>query len=236
MGFTGGGRALPHFDGLVNCIEDLFVTGKPGYPVERTLLTSGVLAFAFDSREQKKRVDTPNLSIRYRTPKSVFLQRSYSGTWNRTIRLWSVPKGVQLHEKLCVRRQSRWVRRSAFVGCRSSRACEQSCFNPLARLADRETDRSAAELCSACGRIVAHLGDRMGFTLWIDDGVAWAQGTHEYKPMGVAAILATDLFRHRDFNPARRFPAMPHGLHAGLFASVVDLNAWLKRRRRFHRP
>jgi hypothetical protein len=76
MGFTGGGRALPHFDGLVNCIEDLFVTGKPGYPVERTLLTSGVLAFAFDSREQKKRVDTPELSIRYRTPKNVFMQRS----------------------------------------------------------------------------------------------------------------------------------------------------------------
>jgi len=76
MGFTSGGRALPHFDGLVKCIEDLFVTGKPVYPVERTLLTTGVLAFAFDSREQKKRVDTPELSIRYRAPKDVFLQRS----------------------------------------------------------------------------------------------------------------------------------------------------------------
>ena len=76
MGFTSEGRALPHFDGLVKCIEDLFVTGKPGYPVERTLLTTGVLAFAFDSREQKKRVDTPELSIRYRSPRDVFLQHS----------------------------------------------------------------------------------------------------------------------------------------------------------------
>jgi hypothetical protein len=72
----------------------------------------------------------------------------------------------------------------------------------------------------------------MGFALWIRDGLAWAQGTHEYKPMGVAVISATDLFRERDFNPARRCPAMPHTSYAGLFASVVDLNAWLQRRRR----
>ena len=28
---------LPHFDGLAYCIEQLFLTGKPMYPVERTL-------------------------------------------------------------------------------------------------------------------------------------------------------------------------------------------------------
>jgi hypothetical protein len=76
MGFTGGGRQLPHFDGLVNCIEDLFVTGKPVYPVERTLLTTGTLAFAFDSREKKARVETPELSVRYKVPKNVFFQRA----------------------------------------------------------------------------------------------------------------------------------------------------------------
>jgi hypothetical protein len=76
MGFTSKGRPLPHFDGLVKCIEDLFVTGKPVYPVERTLLTTGVLAFVFESKEQKKRVETPALGIRYRAPKDVFFQRS----------------------------------------------------------------------------------------------------------------------------------------------------------------
>lgn len=72
----------------------------------------------------------------------------------------------------------------------------------------------------------------MGFAVWLDDGLAWAQGTHEYKPMGVAVISATDLFRDRDFNPARRCPPLAHSSYAGLFASVVDVNAWLQRRRR----
>jgi hypothetical protein len=76
MGFTGEGRALPHFDGLVKCIEDLFVTRKPVYPVERTLLTTGILAFAFDSQEKKARVETPELNVRYRVPKDVYFQRS----------------------------------------------------------------------------------------------------------------------------------------------------------------
>lgn len=33
------------FDGLAHVIEEFVVTGKPLYPVERTLLVTGVLAF-----------------------------------------------------------------------------------------------------------------------------------------------------------------------------------------------
>ncbi len=69
-------RDLPHFDGLTHCIEELFVTGKPLYPVERTLLVTGVLAFLFDSRAQKRRVDTPELGIRYKAPANTFFQRA----------------------------------------------------------------------------------------------------------------------------------------------------------------
>jgi hypothetical protein len=71
----------------------------------------------------------------------------------------------------------------------------------------------------------------MGFALWLADGLAWAQGTHEYKPMGVAVISATDLFRLRDFHPARRCPAFGRRDYIGLFASVMDVNYWLQKRR-----
>ncbi len=68
-------RDLPHFDGLTYCIEELFVTGKPVYPVERTLLTTGILAFLFESRETKMRVDTPQLEVLYRAPEHTYFQR-----------------------------------------------------------------------------------------------------------------------------------------------------------------
>jgi len=44
----------------------------------------------------------------------------------------------------------------------------------------------------------------MGFYLWVDDELAWAQGTYEYRPMGTAVISASDLFRRRDFDPRRK--------------------------------
>ncbi len=69
-------RDLPHFDGLVHVIEELFVTGKPMYPVERTLLTTGVLSFLFESRARKERVATPELAITYRAPRHCWFQRS----------------------------------------------------------------------------------------------------------------------------------------------------------------
>lgn len=70
----------------------------------------------------------------------------------------------------------------------------------------------------------------MGFALWIEDEVAWAQGRHEYRPMGVAVIAASDLFRPRDFR-ASRVPLPRYEFYAGLFASLGEVNAFLQKNR-----
>ncbi len=72
----------------------------------------------------------------------------------------------------------------------------------------------------------------MGFYLWLDGELAWAQGTYEYRPMGSAVIAASDLFRRRDFDPRRKVQARRTAEFAGQFASLGHLNAQLRKRRR----
>jgi len=67
----------------------------------------------------------------------------------------------------------------------------------------------------------------MGFALWMEDGVAKAQGTHEYRPMGVAVISSTGVFRHRDFDPRAKLPKRSHRSFVGLFASLGHINRFL---------
>jgi hypothetical protein len=55
---------------LVRKIEELFATGKAPYPVERTLLVSGILESCLTSRlEGQKVLPTPHLDVRYQAPK-----------------------------------------------------------------------------------------------------------------------------------------------------------------------
>jgi hypothetical protein len=54
---------------LVSKIEELFETGNAPYPVERTLLVSGILESCLTSRlDGQKRLETPHLDVRYRAP------------------------------------------------------------------------------------------------------------------------------------------------------------------------
>ena len=68
----------------------------------------------------------------------------------------------------------------------------------------------------------------MGFALWVKDGIARAEGTHEYRPMGIAVISSTDLFRTRDFRPRRSQIETGSLDFAGYFASLHDLNHYLR--------
>lgn len=60
------GMPYAHFSYLSLNIEEMFVTGRATYPVERTLLTTGVLATAMESRYRGHvRLETPYLDICY---------------------------------------------------------------------------------------------------------------------------------------------------------------------------
>lgn len=70
----------------------------------------------------------------------------------------------------------------------------------------------------------------MGFAVWIDErnSLAWAQGTHEYRPMGTAVISRSDQFRQRDFQQKRRRPGDLEKCFAGFFGSLEEVNVSLR--------
>jgi hypothetical protein len=73
--WTQEGRPGMHFTLMLHGIEQMMLTGKPSWNVERTLLTSGTLdAFLISLQENQRPVETPYLMI------------SYQPTWR-----WSEP-------------------------------------------------------------------------------------------------------------------------------------------------
>ena len=62
------------FSPFVYNAEQMFLTGKAQYPIERTLLTSGMLIAGVDSDKKGRRLQTPNLAaVTYQpNPKSTF--------------------------------------------------------------------------------------------------------------------------------------------------------------------
>jgi hypothetical protein len=59
------------FSPQVNNVEQMFLTGKPTYPLERTLLTTGLTAAGVDSLHKDQiRLETPHLNITYPAPET----------------------------------------------------------------------------------------------------------------------------------------------------------------------
>jgi hypothetical protein len=68
QGHGGPKGAYAHFSYLSLNVEEMFVTGEAQYPVERTLLASGVLEAALTSRhEGHKKLETPWLDVTYQS-------------------------------------------------------------------------------------------------------------------------------------------------------------------------
>ena len=54
------------FSPQANNVEQMFLTGKASYPVERTVLTTGLTAAGVDSLHQDEaRIESPHLAISY---------------------------------------------------------------------------------------------------------------------------------------------------------------------------
>lgn len=71
---THGSTTADFFHPLVRHIEDMILTGKAPYPVERTLLTSGMTLAGVESLHRGQvPVETPEMAVRYRVgPESTF--------------------------------------------------------------------------------------------------------------------------------------------------------------------
>jgi hypothetical protein len=62
---------------LMRKVEEMFATGKAPYPVERTLLVSGILESCLTSKVQgHQRLETPHLTVAYRAPRESQFPRS----------------------------------------------------------------------------------------------------------------------------------------------------------------
>jgi len=87
------------FKALSHAIQTHFRERRAPYPIERTLLVTGILDAEMESRFQGgKAMDTPQLNIRY-TPRDYRKMREMGATWNILTEDKPEPKGIEMWSK-----------------------------------------------------------------------------------------------------------------------------------------
>ncbi len=80
---------------LSHAIQTHFRQGQAPYPVERTLLTTGVLDAAMDSRLASGRlIQTPQLAVAY-APRDYRAMREMGATWKIITEDTPEPEGIE---------------------------------------------------------------------------------------------------------------------------------------------
>ena len=82
------------FRALSHAIQDHFRHGRPPYPVERTLLTTGILDAAMDARMANKPLPTPQLDVVY-APQDFRAMREMGATWKIINEKTREPEGIE---------------------------------------------------------------------------------------------------------------------------------------------
>ena len=71
------GPPFGHFEHLLRAVEHMIHTGQPAYPVERTLLTTGILDAVLHSlADNSRRLETPQLEVAYQPADWTFAKGS----------------------------------------------------------------------------------------------------------------------------------------------------------------
>jgi hypothetical protein len=82
------------FKALAHAVQTHFRVGRAPYPVERTLLTTGALAAAMDSRfEGGRALDTPHLNVAYKA-RDFYKMRELGASWKMITEDMPQPKGM----------------------------------------------------------------------------------------------------------------------------------------------
>jgi len=72
-----GSTTADFFNPLTRHIEDMILTGRAPYPVERTLLTSGMVIGGVESLHRDQEiVPTPEMGVEYRGPEESLFWRA----------------------------------------------------------------------------------------------------------------------------------------------------------------